>query len=80
MAESQSKRFEWLQSPRALLNTILRLDDTPQSIALGTAIGMFVGLTPMVGLQMAIVLLKWRKSLRFFWWQNFFSWEAKRRS
>lgn len=44
-------------SPRALLRTILMLDDTPHSIALGTAIGMFVGLTPTVGIQMAIVMM-----------------------
>lgn len=31
------------------------LDDTPHSIALGTAIGVFVAMTPTIGLQMAMV-------------------------
>ena len=44
------------RSPRALLRTILMLDDTPHSIALGTAIGMFFGMTPTVGIQMILVL------------------------
>ena len=43
-------------TPRALLRSILMLDDTPHSIALGTSIGMFVGMTPTVGIQMLIVL------------------------
>ena len=57
-------RMTWRSSPRELLRTILMLHDTPHSIALGTAIGMFVGLTPTVGFQMllvvAISLLSWR--------------------
>lgn len=44
------------KTPRALLRSILMLDDTPHSVALGTAIGMFVGMTPTVGIQMIIVL------------------------
>lgn len=32
------------------------LDDTAHSIALGTAIGMFIALTPTVGIQMLIVI------------------------
>ena len=44
-------------TPRSLLRSILMLDDTPHSIALGTAIGMFVGMTPTVGVQMMIVLV-----------------------
>ena len=43
-------------TPRALLRKILMLDDTPHSVALGTTIGMFVGMTPTVGIQMIIVL------------------------
>jgi uncharacterized protein len=43
-------------TPRALLRKILMLDDTPHSVALGTTIGMFVGMTPTVGTQMIIVL------------------------
>lgn len=44
------------RTPRALLRSILMLDDTPHSVALGTTIGMFVGMTPTVGIQMMIVL------------------------
>jgi uncharacterized protein len=51
------KRLRWWSSPRTLLRTILMLDDTPHSIALGTAIGMFIGLTPTVGLQMILVMV-----------------------
>ena len=43
-------------TPRALLRSILMLDDTAHSVALGTAVGMFVGMTPTVGVQMLIVL------------------------
>ena len=45
-----------LPSPRALLRTILKLDDSPHHVALGTAIGMFIGLTPTVGVQMICVI------------------------
>lgn len=45
-----------LPSPRSLLRTILKLDDTPHHVALGTAIGMFIGLTPTVGIQMLVVI------------------------
>lgn len=51
-----ASRWAWAH-PRHILRTILMLDDTPHSIALGTAIGTFVGLTPTVGLQMVIVLV-----------------------
>lgn len=44
-------------TPRALLRKILMLDDTPHSVALGTTIGMFIGMTPTVGIQMIIVLV-----------------------
>jgi hypothetical protein len=44
-------------TPRALLRSILMLDDTPHSVALGTAIGMFIGMTPTVGIQMIIVMV-----------------------
>ncbi len=39
-----------------LLRSILMLDDSAHSIALGTAIGMFIALTPTVGIQMLIVV------------------------
>lgn len=43
-------------SPRTLLRSILALDDSPHAIALGVAIGIFVGLTPSVGIQTILVL------------------------
>lgn len=46
----------WRWSPRALLRTVLSLDDTPHAKALGVAIGMFLAMTPTVGLQIVIVL------------------------
>jgi hypothetical protein len=46
----------WL-NPRILLRVLSALDDTPQRIALGTAVGIFIGLTPTVGIQMLLVLL-----------------------
>ena len=64
MAESEPLR--WWSSPRRLLRRILHLDDTPHSIALGTAIGMFIGLTPTVGVQMMIVLVVAAVTRRFF--------------
>ena len=56
MPESHASQTRQPRSLRTLLRTILMLDDTPHSIALGTAIGMFVGMTPTVGVQMVIVL------------------------
>jgi uncharacterized protein (DUF2062 family) len=46
----------WWTSPRRLIRRLLALDDTPHSIALGTTIGMFVGMTPTVGIQMIVIL------------------------
>jgi uncharacterized protein (DUF2062 family) len=45
----------WLH-PRILLRYVLSQDDTPHHIALGTAIGTFVGLSPTPGVQMLLVL------------------------
>lgn len=39
------------------LRKIMMLDDTPNSIALGTAIGMWIGMTPTVGVQMILVVI-----------------------
>ncbi|QDU80681.1 hypothetical protein Pla110_24130 [Polystyrenella longa] len=49
--------LKWYSSPRKLLRAILMLDDSRHSIALGTAIGIGIGMTPTVGIQMLIVLL-----------------------
>ena len=48
--------LKWWNSPRTLLRGILMLEDTPHSIALGTSIGMAIGLTPTVGIQMILVM------------------------
>jgi uncharacterized protein len=42
---------------RGFIRKILMLDDTPHSIALGTAIGMWIAMTPTVGVQMVLVLI-----------------------
>lgn len=54
---SQSHRVQWWSDPRQWLRALLMLDDTPHSIALGAAIGVFVAFTPTVGVQMLVVLL-----------------------
>jgi len=41
---------------RVFFHTILHVDDRPQRIALGAAIGMFVAWTPTVGAQMLLAL------------------------
>ena len=48
-------RFRWLH-PRLILRELLALDDSPHAIALGAAIGMWLGLTPTVGVQMVLVI------------------------
>jgi len=65
MPESLKKAVE-RRSLRTVLRSILLLDDTPHSIALGTAIGMFIGLTPTMGLQMLIVLMMAFSTSRLF--------------
>ena len=39
-----------------IFRAILMLDDTPHSIALGTAIGLFIAWTPTVGIHMILVV------------------------
>ncbi|RME04263.1 MAG: DUF2062 domain-containing protein [Planctomycetota bacterium] len=49
--------WQWLKEKlRKYVRFILQLEDTPESIARGVAIGMFVAMTPTVGLQMLIVV------------------------
>jgi len=43
-------------SPRVLMRSVLALDDSPHAIALGAAIGIFVGLTPSVGIQTILIV------------------------
>lgn len=53
-----SKYWRWLR-PRAILRELLSLDDRPHAIALGAALGMWVGMTPTVGIQMPILFVMW---------------------
>lgn len=53
---TEDKTLKWWSSPRALVRHILGLDDTHHSIAMGTTVGMFIGMTPTVGIQMVIVM------------------------
>lgn len=61
----------WLwRTPRMLLRQILALDDTDHSKAMGVAVGMFVGLTPTVGIQMLMVLLLAALTSRLFYFNR----------
>ena len=52
------RRF-WTQ-PRRIASELLALDDSPHAIAAGAAVGIWLGLTPTVGIQMVLVaLLAW---------------------
>ncbi|QDT37474.1 DUF2062 domain-containing protein [Stratiformator vulcanicus] len=51
-------RFGWA-NPRTIVRYLLSLDDTPHRVALGFAVGIFVGLTPTVGVQMILVGMIW---------------------
>lgn len=42
---------------RAFFARILQIDDAPEKVALGVALGVFVGMTPTVGIQMIIVAI-----------------------
>jgi uncharacterized protein (DUF2062 family) len=54
---SESPKIRIAPRPHNLLRSLLMLDDTEHAIALGTAIGVFLGMTPTVGLQMITVML-----------------------
>ncbi|MCA9085647.1 MAG: DUF2062 domain-containing protein [Planctomycetaceae bacterium] len=57
-------------SPRVLLRSVLALDDSPHAIALGTAIGIFVGLTPSVGIQTVLIVALVVLTRRFFYFNG----------
>lgn len=46
----------WRKLRKFIIHKVLHADDTPHRVALGVAIGIFVGLTPTVGFQMVIAL------------------------
>ena len=49
---------ETAKTPReGRLKRLLQLHGSPESIALGTAFGLFIGMTPTVGIQMIIILV-----------------------
>lgn len=48
--------ISWFSDPRKWLRAMLMLDDSSHRIALGAAIGIFIAMTPTVGIQMLIVL------------------------
>ena len=61
----------WLwRTPRALLRQILALEDTDHSKALGVAVGVFIGMTPTVGIQMILVLLTAALTSRLFYFNR----------
>lgn len=53
---SWRSKVSWWCDPRQWIRTIVHLQDTPHAISLGTAIGVFIGLTPTFGIQMLLVL------------------------
>lgn len=54
---SAPNQLHWWSSPRTALRHLLMLDDTAHSVALGTAVGVFLGMTPTVGIQMVLVVV-----------------------
>lgn len=46
-----------VKKERGAVAKILQIDDSAESIALGTAIGVFIAMTPTVGIQMILVLI-----------------------
>ncbi len=48
--------YNWRKLRRLFIHNVLHADDTPHRIALGLAIGIFIGLTPTVGFQMVIAV------------------------
>lgn len=40
-----------------MVRPVLQINDSPHSLSLGIAMGLFVGLTPTVGIQMAVVVI-----------------------
>lgn len=60
MEETRTSRRSWpVRLKRTFLglyHRLVRLDDTPRSIAMGTAVGCFIGMTPTYGVQMILTL------------------------
>ncbi|WP_166831266.1 DUF2062 domain-containing protein [Thalassoroseus pseudoceratinae] len=56
MDELSAKPIAIWRHPRKWVLRVLSLNDTPHAKALGMAIGVFIAMTPTVGLQIVIVL------------------------
>lgn len=56
-AESKFSGVTDRREPRGFWRRLLQLNDSPESIALGAAVGMFVAWTPTVGMQMVMILI-----------------------
>ena len=61
----QSDQESWWK-PRTILKKFLGIQDSTHSIALGTAIGMAVGMTPTVGAQSVTIIILVFLTKRFF--------------
>ena len=47
---------QWQKVRRFVVHSILHADDTPHALALGVAIGTFVSIVPVIGLQTAVAV------------------------
>lgn len=57
LQDTSSPNTLWHRIHDKWIKPVIRLDDTPESIALGAAIGMFIAITPTVGIQMTVVVM-----------------------
>lgn len=60
MSEDITKKASWYDLRGQFLqiwNKLLKLNDSPHDIALGLALGIFIGFLPIMGIQMAVVLV-----------------------
>lgn len=64
--ESRGSRHRWMEPLKKAYYRFLKIRGNPREIALGFALGLFVGMTPFMGLHTAIAvplaaLFKWNK-------------------
>jgi len=60
MTQKGIKKASWYDLKGQFLqiwNKLLHLNDSPHDIALGLALGIFIGFLPIMGIQMAVVLV-----------------------
>ncbi len=70
MEELSAKRYKFWRHPRKRIKQILSLNDTPHAKALGMAVGVFIAMTPTVGLQIVIVLTFALLTQKFFYFNK----------